>query len=240
MKHENFTFFFWGFYPKKNHTRIASSNFFNRVLKGWIDNDIMDMEYLDQMIDNYYNHCLFNLHVNIDPDSKSSEFLNHSLVLICSSTGGFDDNDHLEYPQFHRDDCISIEIISQDPIGRPYWDERISGYLKILHLFCREFHPIFFFGHRDYNKWWDDSSVIQSPESRLWPLNIYNLSYYSKGFQNRLNGLVLEEDSGWEMKFIDSEIAQLCLKDLTIHEENIPMSDCVSNVRLEIPDKQII
>ena len=214
MKHSNFTFFFWGYYPKRNHTMEASKDFFHRVYQGWILDGTMDMDHLGRMITSFYEDCQFNIHINITPGSDSSEFLPHSLALISTSTGGFRQGDPNYLPQFHREDCISLEIISQDPIGRKYWETRINGYMRIIELFCKAFDPIFICGHKDYNRWWDDSFSRSCPESRLWPYNMYNLGCCEEGFLDRLR--LFSDGSDWLLDIIEERYAVLHASDLTL------------------------
>jgi len=233
IKHPNIRFFFWGYYPLGQHTKEICTQFVYEIYKGPIIAKKITEKQLEIDIINTYERSM-EIYGRFLPGAEDLIDIKANLFLIISSGGrNHPAGKKLEAIQFGRTDCISFEMISQDEVpddlnywildaeGNTVWHRKMKAYLRIFEIFTDYFHPIFAFGHRDYNKWWDDSFVIPPPETRVWPFNMYDLNRYSDKLRENLNAFSERHANDWTLKLIDGRFAILHINDLRIWEKDI-------------------
>jgi hypothetical protein len=129
--------------------------------------------------------------------------------------------------QFERDGCITLEMITQDKPDDPSnpwitvdedgttkWDRKMIGYVRIFEIYCKHFKPVFGFGHRNYNRWWDDSFKTPPPETRVWPFNMYDLESYPDRLRDNLDVFADQHGDEWTLFLVEDRFAILRMNEL--------------------------
>jgi len=221
VKHSNFSFFIWGYMPRNRLDEHNSTEFFKRIFRGWIMTNMQKSGVIREYSDSLIQKGYFNVTTSMLPDSPTIEKLGVVLSLIGSTTFGFEGDEGKDCPQFVREGCISLNMITQDDVDASDWKKKINGYLRIYELFAEIFNPIHCLGHRDYNKWWDDSFEIPIPEARIWPYNIFGLQDYNPVLKDRLLSFADNHKDEWTLKILKDRTAILHINDLTTTEDKI-------------------
>lgn len=221
MKHSNNAFFWWCYIPESNHKLSTCEAFIRDAYVSEPDENETQNEQLIGLSKSYYNDMILNFYSNRLPGHLPPKIQRGiRYFIILSPTAGCPMNPKGFGPKFYRNQCISFEMITQDPIESRMWNKEMIGYIHFVELFTKYFKPIFMMGHRDYNNWWDEMPIKPPPETRVWPYNIYDLNYYPSELRERLLAFYDRNDD-WTLKILENRTAILHKNDLTKFEHEV-------------------
>lgn len=75
----------------------------------------------------------------------------------------------------------------------------MAAFLRTIEEFTLSFGPTFGFGCKEYNHWSANHHSMPPPETRLWPLTIFDLASYPDLLMERLTSLVRDQREKWSI-----------------------------------------
>jgi hypothetical protein len=75
----------------------------------------------------------------------------------------------------------------------------VEAFLRTVGEFLRAFGPTFGFGCREFNHWSSAHHAMPPPETRLWPVTIFDLDSYPDLLKARLARLVRDGGGTWRL-----------------------------------------
>jgi len=220
MKNTKIKFFFWFYYPKTNHIIENSRSFIEDLYSGYPKDSIFQTREKEDFVTNFFKYGLINYYSTYAPGEKTSRRLKEGILAILSPVAGDPEGYLPKAPHFVRDDCITMTMMIQDKLEWESWEWREREYLKVFEIFSEHFMPIYGFGHRQWNRWWDRSFMEPPPETRIWPYNIFDLPSYDSSLIGHLEYFV-RDNPDWILKVVNGRTAILRLRDLRRKESEI-------------------
>lgn len=112
--------------------------------------------------------------------------------------------------QYEREDALSVLLDLERSFLFPS--------LITLGLYCKHFRPVYGMGHNMLDVLHSRSGRQPIPESRIWPVNIFNLDIFDKAFEERLLEYWTENADRWMLKYLDNRTVALIAIGLESYE----------------------
>jgi len=98
-----------------------------------------------------------------------------------------------------RPGSLTVLLVGDKRYTRSGDEASMAAFLAVVEEFVLAFRPTFGFGCREFNRWCEERGSMPPPETRLWPVTIFDVSAYPRELATRLATLVVERGDEWSL-----------------------------------------
>jgi hypothetical protein len=202
LKHRDAGFFIWIYYPLSRHNLINISPLFNELFSG---------------IQSLTSESRINLFL----EEGQLDILKRQYDIYIVGTSAFPNGKESWGVQFDRDGMASILIMDYNSRIHHDRHDSVCAWLKDIDTICQHLHPVYGHGHIQFNNWIDLYPILPSPETRIWPYNLFNLTHYPPQLMTRLDHFMKDNSEDWSLRRIGESVVELRTRDLRTKESEI-------------------